>query len=689
MDKKQNKKFHRREENVKTQFKASNLVSAESSLPWKWYTLETINSKDKQIGTSSFLVPKKMGASDPCFYTRGQSPSLSRAKNLYPWMSVQTTPCSVSPYFGGTSVGIEAFQKQPPTYSFPRIPFPLGVSTDAKRGDEGCTGGATPCIPTPFLSFSHSLRGEQGHKEGGKWVAILSEGRTHDAHRRCTRSQQSKGMLTPQSKGKGGTKSARDVPFSGENFVKHGITGPSVLLQSLKNLNLILLEDLVNWKWEQGKTRLDSFLLQKKLTKKKRGLRNKLAKTKIVLTRRNKLIQSFLKTKQLPEWMVLLVLPVLPPALRPILELEPNNVVVSDLNVLYQTVIRRNDALMGLLNFRALEIDILSRQVSLQQAIEKLFDKGAGTKKRPLKSLSQGFHGKKGLFRLHLLGKRVDYSGRSVIVVGPQLKLHECGLPKEMALVLFLPFLIARLKKNKIAHNTSKAKQLIIRKDKQIWKELRALIYEHPVLLNRAPTLHRLGFQAFQPILVSGKAIILPALVCTGFNADFDGDQMAVHVPLSYAARAESWKLLYAKNNMLSPATGKSVISLSQEMILGCYSSSLLINKTHSLSALTSFAHTVNVDSCSNSVPVMGTFLSQSTTSQPMRRSSPLPFEDEKGLLSFTKVHPLSHPRRGKGMGKGTLDAMQIKESSPKAKRLRSMGKKNFGLLLFKRFIKP
>ena len=358
-------------------------------------------------------------------------------------------------------------------------------------------------------------------------------------------------------------------------------TGSSVLFQSLKNFNLLLLDSLISWKWKRSKTQLNSFLLQNKLTKKKRNLRNKLAKIKIILTKRKNLVQSFLNTKQLPEWMIISILPILPPALRPILELEPNNVVVSDLNVLYQTVIRRNDALMGLLSFRALEIDILNRQVSLQQAIEKLFDKGAGTKKRPVKSLSQGFHGKKGLFRSHLLGKRVDYSGRSVIVVGPQLKLHECGLPKEMALVLFLPFLIARLKKHKVANNTSQAKQLILHKDKQIWSHLKSLIYEHPVLLNRAPTLHRLGFQAFQPILVSGKAMILPALVCTGFNADFDGDQMAVHVPLSHAARAESWKLLHAKNNMLSPATGKPIIVLSQEMILGCYCSSLILNRTH------------------------------------------------------------------------------------------------------------
>ena len=359
-------------------------------------------------------------------------------------------------------------------------------------------------------------------------------------------------------------------------------TGSSVLLQVLENINLIQLNQLVDWKLKKAKEHFNSFLLQNKITKKKRNLRNKLAKTKIVLTRRKSLIISFLNTKQLPEWMILSILPVLPPALRPILELETNNVVVSDLNVLYQTVIRRNDALAGFLTFRALEIDILNRQVSLQQAIEKLFDKGAGTKKRPLKSLSQGFHGKKGLFRLHLLGKRVDYSGRSVIVVGPQLKLYECGLPKDMALVLFLPFLIARLKRRKVVNTTTQAKQLIIRKDKQIWNHLKALIYEHPVLLNRAPTLHRLGFQAFQPILVSGKAMILPALVCTGFNADFDGDQMAVHVPLSYAARAESWKLLYAKNNLLSPATGKPVIILSQEMILGCYSWSLILNNAYS-----------------------------------------------------------------------------------------------------------
>ena len=357
-------------------------------------------------------------------------------------------------------------------------------------------------------------------------------------------------------------------------------TGSSVLFQTLRNSNLVLLDSLTNWKWKKAKTQLNSLLLQNKLTKKKRNLRNKLARVKIVLTKRKNLVQSFLNTKQLPEWMILSILPVLPPALRPILELEPNNIVVSDLNVLYQTVIRRNDALMGLLTFRALEIDILNRQVSLQQSIEKLFDKGAGTKKRPVKSLSQGFHGKKGLFRSHLLGKRVDYSGRSVIVVGPQLKLHECGLPKEMALVLFLPFLIARLKKRRIISNTSQAKQLILNKDKQIWINLKSLIYEHPVLLNRAPTLHRLGFQAFQPILVSGKAMVLPALVCTGFNADFDGDQMAVHVPLSHIARAESWKLLHAKNNMLSPATGKPIIVLSQEMILGCYCSTLILNKT-------------------------------------------------------------------------------------------------------------
>ena len=357
-------------------------------------------------------------------------------------------------------------------------------------------------------------------------------------------------------------------------------TGSSVVFQNLKNFNLVLLDYLIGWKLKKSKTQLDCFLLQNKLTKRKRNLRNKLAKLKIILSKRKNLVQSFLNTKQLAEWMIISILPILPPALRPILELEPNNVVVSDLNVLYQTVIRRNDALMGLLTFRALEIDILNRQVSLQQAIEKLFDKGAGTKKRPVKSLSQGFHGKKGLFRSHLLGKRVDYSGRSVIVVGPQLKLHECGLPKEMALVLFLPFLIARLKKRKIVNNTSRAKQLILRKDKQIWSHLKSLIYEHPVLLNRAPTLHRLGFQAFQPILVSGKAMILPALVCTGFNADFDGDQMAVHVPLSHAARAESWKLLHAKNNMLSPATGKPIIILSQEMILGCYCSSLIWNNS-------------------------------------------------------------------------------------------------------------
>ena len=446
-----------------------------------------------------------------------------------------------------------------------------GVELQAKKEIQG----TLPCVLSSF-SFSFNT----GQQESRTLPICFAE----QSLPTVGISGKSQSLLPPVIRRFTGA-SCANVPYSEAKVQKKlkniEFTGPSVLSQTLKNLNLVLLDRLVNWKWKIGKTQLDSFLLQNKLTKRKRGLRNKLAKTKIILTRRKKLIQSFLNTKQLPEWMILSVLPVLPPALRPILELEPNNVVVSDLNTLYQTVIRRNDALMGLLTFRALEIDILNRQVSLQQAIEKLFDKGAGTKKRPVKSLSQGFHGKRGLFRLHLLGKRVDYSGRSVIVVGPRLKLHECGLPKEMALVLFLPFLIARLKRRKVANNTSQAKQLIIRKDKQIWSHLKSLIYEHPVLLNRAPTLHRLGFQAFQPILVSGKAIILPALVCTGFNADFDGDQMAVHVPLSYAARAESWKLLYAKNNMLSPATGKPVIVLSQEMILGCYCSSLVLNKTH------------------------------------------------------------------------------------------------------------
>ncbi len=297
--------------------------------------------------------------------------------------------------------------------------------------------------------------------------------------------------------------------------------------------------------------------------------------------RRLRLIKHFRYTKAHPEWMVLSRIPVLPPDLRPIIQLDGGEIGVSDLNKLYQNVLFRNNRLQKLLEQPS--SDKKSPQVRygqrlLQEAVDALIENGKGgatpicaSNERPLKSLSELLKGKKGRFRQNLLGKRVDYSGRSVIVVGPKLKLHECGLPKEMAVVLFEPFLIQRLMTNKIVGKIFLAKKLIQRQDPIIWEILEQVMQNHPILLNRAPTLHRLGIQAFQPRLVSGRAILLHPLVCPAFNADFDGDQMAVHVPLSFQARAEAWNLMWSRNNLLSPATGQPSILPSQDMVLGCY----------------------------------------------------------------------------------------------------------------------
>ena len=297
--------------------------------------------------------------------------------------------------------------------------------------------------------------------------------------------------------------------------------------------------------------------------------------------RRLKLLQPFLNKEVKAEWMILNVIPVLPPDLRPILVLDSQQVAVSDLNKLYQKVIFRNERLKRLSNdFYSLNVSPEMRyaQRLLQESVDALLENGKGDSKlftssnnRPLKSLSDMVKGKKGRFRQNLLGKRVDYSGRSVIVVGPNLKLYECGLPQEMAIELFQPFLIRQLLLKKFAKNFISAKRLIKNKYKIIWNILKFIMENRPVLLNRAPTLHRLGIQAFKPKLVSGRAILLHPLVCSAFNADFDGDQMAVHVPIFYEACSEAWRLLCSRNNILSPATGDPIIVPSQDMVLGCY----------------------------------------------------------------------------------------------------------------------
>ncbi|HAR62714.1 MAG: DNA-directed RNA polymerase subunit beta' [Candidatus Margulisiibacteriota bacterium] len=298
---------------------------------------------------------------------------------------------------------------------------------------------------------------------------------------------------------------------------------------------------------------------------------------KIKVTKRLRIAESFGKAGNKPDWMVMDVIPVMPPDLRPMVQLEGGRFATSDLNDLYRRVVNRNNRLKRLLDLGAPGMIIRNEKRMLQESVDVLINNGSrgrsvtGSNGRPLKSLSEIIQGKQGRFRQNLLGKRVDYSGRSVIVVGPHLKLHQCGLPKTMALELFKPFVIRRLVEKDIVQNVKSAKRKIERKDIVVWDALEEVIEGHPVLLNRAPTLHRLGIQAFEPVLVEGKAIQIPPLVCSAFNADFDGDQMAIHIPLSIEAQAEARLLMLASNNILSPANGRSIVTPTQDMVLGLY----------------------------------------------------------------------------------------------------------------------
>jgi DNA-directed RNA polymerase subunit beta' len=295
------------------------------------------------------------------------------------------------------------------------------------------------------------------------------------------------------------------------------------------------------------------------------------------LAKRLKIIESFLDSGNKPEWMILEVIPVIPPDLRPLVPLDGGRFATSDLNDLYRRVINRNNRLKRLLELNAPEIIIRNEKRMLQEAVDALFDNGKrgrtilGANKKPLKSLSDMLRGKQGRFRQNLLGKRVDYSGRSVIVVGPELKLHQCGLPKKMALELFKPFIYHRLEEKGLVTTIKSAKKILEKEKSEVWDVLDEVIREHPILLNRAPTLHRLGIQAFEPVLIEGKAIQLHPLVCAAFNADFDGDQMAVHIPLSVEAQAEARILMMSTNNILSPANGKPIIIPTQDIVLGIY----------------------------------------------------------------------------------------------------------------------
>src|SRR5216117_579967 len=301
------------------------------------------------------------------------------------------------------------------------------------------------------------------------------------------------------------------------------------------------------------------------------------AQKKLKFAKRLKVVDSFRKSSNRPEWMILDVIPVIPPELRPLVPLDGGRFATSDLNDLYRRVINRNNRLKKLMELKAPDVIIRNEKRMLQEAVDALFDNGRrgrvlrGTNNRPLKSLSDTLKGKQGRFRQNLLGKRVDYSGRSVIVVGPELKLNQCGLPKKMALELFKPFIYHKLEAQGHCTTIKQAKEMVEQQESVVWDILEDVIREHPVLLNRAPTLHRLGIQAFEPTLVEGKAIRIPPLVCTAFNADFDGDQMAVHIPLSPESQVEASVLMLSSKNILSPANGQPIAIPSQDIVLGCY----------------------------------------------------------------------------------------------------------------------
>lgn len=362
-------------------------------------------------------------------------------------------------------------------------------------------------------------------------------------------------------------------------------------LTPLEKYQLLTEDELLDYQDEYGEDAFSAgigaeavktMLMDLDLVQEREDLMEELATTKSALKpkkiiKRLKVVESFIDSGNKPEWMILDVVPVIPPELRPLVPLDGGRFATSDLNDLYRRVINRNNRLKRLMELRAPDIIVRNEKRMLQEAVDALFDNGrrgrviTGANKRPLKSLSDMLKGKQGRFRQNLLGKRVDYSGRSVIVTGPELKLHQCGLPKKMALELFKPFIYARLDAKGLSMTLKQAKKWVEKERKEVWDILDEVIREHPVLLNRAPTLHRLGIQAFEPVLIEGKAIQLHPLVCSAFNADFDGDQMAVHVPLSLEAQLEARVLMMSTNNILSPANGKPIIVPSQDMVLGLY----------------------------------------------------------------------------------------------------------------------
>ena len=346
--------------------------------------------------------------------------------------------------------------------------------------------------------------------------------------------------------------------YGQDNFT--AMIGAEAIREILKGMNLVKIAEDLKVEIAESKSELKPKRLAKRL----------------------KIIEAFMHSGNKPEWMILTEVPVIPPDLRPLVPLDGGRFATSDLNDLYRRVINRNNRLKRLMELRAPDIIIRNEKRMLQESVDALFDNGrrgrviTGANKRPLKSLADMLKGKQGRFRQNLLGKRVDYSGRSVIVVGPELKLHQCGLPKKMALELFKPFIYSRLDAKGLSATVKQAKKLVEKEKPEVWDILDEVIREHPIMLNRAPTLHRLGIQAFEPVLIEGKAIQLHPLVCSAFNADFDGDQMAVHVPLSLEAQLEARVLMMSTNNILHPANGMPIIVPSQDIVLGLYYVSLM-----------------------------------------------------------------------------------------------------------------
>ena len=379
----------------------------------------------------------------------------------------------------------------------------------------------------------------------------------------------------------------REIELIEEAFSTFRTMGPKQLIESEQLWREIYFRYADYFEGGMGaeavKTLLTSLDLDAEMVRLEENLGGSSQQRRQRATQRMKVVKPFWEGQNRPEDMILETVPVIPPDLRPMVQLDGGRFATSDLNDLYRRVINRNNRLKRLLDLGAPEIIVNNEKRMLQEAVDALFDNGrrgravTGPGNRALKSLSDMLKGKQGRFRQNLLGKRVDYSGRSVIVVGPQLKLHQCGLPKVMALELFKPFVMKRLVDLDLAQNIKAAKRMVERQRPQVWDVLSDVIQEHPVLLNRAPTLHRLGIQAFEPVLVEGKAIQIHPLVCEAFNADFDGDQMAVHLPLSAEAQAEARVLMLSSNNVLSPASGRPIVTPSQDMVIGIYYLSELV----------------------------------------------------------------------------------------------------------------